>query len=72
AISAAGFITSLPPVQQAVTLGLAFSGLNLFVCVFWSFAGSLLAYLLNHDRAWAIFMRAMAAALAVTAFMVFL
>lgn len=72
AVAATGFTAALPPAQQAVKLALTFSGLNLFVCLFWSFAGSLLAYLLSHPRAWAVFMRVMAAALAVTAFMVFL
>ena len=62
----------LPPIREALRLASAFSGLNLFVCLFWAFAGSLLAYLLTRPQIWRIFMRGMALALAATAAMVFL
>ncbi len=62
----------LAPMQEAARLALAFSGINLFVCLFWSYAGSLLTYLLNTPRAWTIFTTGMAMALAASAAMVFL
>lgn len=67
-----GYSAGLPPVQEAARLASAFSGINLFVCLFWSFAGSLLTYLLTSDRAWSLFNGAMAALLAGSAIMVFL
>lgn len=67
-----GFAIGLPPGQEALRLATAFSGINLFVCLFWTFAGSLLALLLAKDAAWRVFMRVMAAALAFSAAMVFL
>ncbi len=62
----------LPPIKEALRLASAFSGLNLFVCLFWTSAGSLLAYLLTRPNVWRIFMRGMALALAATAAMVFI
>ncbi len=62
----------LPPINEALRLASAFSGLNLFVCLFWTSAGSLLAYLLTRPTVWRIFMRGMALALAATAAMVFI
>lgn len=70
--AASGFGLGLPPLSEALRLATAFSGTNLGVCLFWSFAGSLLAYLLNTGPAWRIFMRAMAVFLGVSAAMVFL
>lgn len=67
-----GYSAGLPPLQEAARLASAFSGINLFVCLFWSFAGSLLTYLLTSDRAWSLFNGAMAALLAGSAIMVFL
>jgi hypothetical protein len=57
--------------EEAQRLAFAFSGINLFVCLFWAFAGSLLSTLLTDDRAWTIFTRVMATGLAVSAVMVF-
>ena len=65
--ASAGFASGLPPTQEALRIGSAFSGLNLFVCFFWTFAGSLLAYLLTSPRAWRAFNLCMAAALAASA-----
>ena len=67
-----GYSAGLPPLQEAARLASAFSGINFFVCLFWSFAGSLLTYLLTSDRAWSLFNGAMAALLAGSAIMVFL
>ena len=69
--AASGYGLGLTPWEEAQRLALAFSGINLFVCLFWAFAGSLLSTLLNDDRAWTIFTRVMATGLAVSAVMVF-
>lgn len=70
--ASAGFGIGLPPVQEALRIGSAFSGLNLFVCFFWTIAGSLLALLLTTPGAWRAFNTVMALALAASAVMVFL
>jgi len=70
--AASGYAAGLGPWGEAQRLALAFSGLNLFVCLFWTFAGSLLALLLTTPTAWKIFARVMAAGLAASAVMVFL
>lgn len=70
--AAAGFPSGLPPLPEAFRIASAFSGINLFVCLFWSFAGALLTFLLTTPRAWRLFNGTMAAALALSAAMVFL
>ena len=70
--ASSGYSLGLSPMQEATRLATAFSGINLGVCLFWSFAGSLLAYLLANPVAWRVFMRIMAALLAASAAMVFL
>ena len=70
--AATGYASDLPPLSEAVRLASAFSGINLGVCLFWAFAGSLLSYLLTHPSAWKAFMRVMAVLLAASAAMVFL
>ena len=70
--AASGYALGLAPHQEALRLATAFSGINLFVCLFWTAAGSLLAVLLNTPVAWRVFLRVMAAALAASAVMVFL
>ena len=70
--AASGYGIGLDPWAEALRLGSAFSGLNLIVCLFWSFAGSLLTYLLTTPQAWRIFTTVMAGALALSAGMVFL
>jgi threonine/homoserine/homoserine lactone efflux protein len=72
ALAAAIYVSDFPPSQQAMYLAAAFSGINLFVCLFWTWAGSLLSLLLNNPRAWQIFMRIMAVALAGFSLAVFL
>jgi len=69
--AASGYAAGLPPWGEAARLSTAFSGINLFVCLFWSFAGSLLGYLLTTPDAWRVFARIMAMALAGSAVMVF-
>ena len=70
--AASGYASTLPAVQEALRIGGAFSGINLFVCLFWTFAGTLLAYLLHTPLAWRVFTTVMALALAASGFMVFL
>lgn len=70
--ASAGYATGLPPWQEALRLASAFSGINLFVCLFWTSAGALLTYLLSTPRAWTVFNGVMALALAASAVMVFL
>ena len=72
ALAASIYVSDFPPSQQAMYLAAAFSGINLFVCLFWTWAGSLLSLLLNTPRAWQIFMRIMAVALAGFSLAVFL
>jgi len=67
-----GYPAGLSPVQEALRLASAFSGINIFVCLFWTFAGSLLTYLLTSPRAWSLFNGVMALLLAGSAVMVFL
>ena len=62
---------NLSPSGEALRLATAFSGINLFVCLFWTSAGALLTYLLASPAAWRIFMRVMALALVAFSLMVF-
>lgn len=71
AVAAMAYVADLSPVAQGVRLGLVFSGLNLIVCLFWTFAGSLLTQLLQNPVAWRIFMRGMAVALVFFSVLVF-
>ncbi|MGC9419154.1 MAG: LysE family translocator [Rhodovulum sp.] len=70
--AASGYGAGLGPWGEALRLASAFAGINLFVCLFWSYAGSLLTILLTSERAWRIFMASMALALAASAGMVVL
>ncbi len=70
--ASSGYAIGLPPGQEAARLASAFSGINLFVCLFWSFAGSLLSYLLSSPPVWKVFMRGMAVFLGISGAMVFL
>lgn len=69
--AASGYASDLPAQLEALRIGSAFSGINLFVCLFWTFAGTLLAYLLTTRLAWRIFTTVMAIALAASGLMVF-
>ncbi|MDG4646869.1 LysE family transporter [Roseibacterium sp. SDUM158017] len=70
--AASGYGAGLTPLDEAQRLAIAFSALNLLVCLFWSYAGSLLALLLSNAGAWRIFARVMATGLGASAVMVFL
>ena len=70
--AASGYGAGLGPIGEGARLAVAFSGLNLFVCLFWSFAGALLALLLTTPAAWRLFARIMALGLGASAMMVFL
>lgn len=72
ATSATALISAMPPLAQAALLGATFSTTNLFVCLFWTYAGSLLKTLLSDPAKWQIFMRIMAVALAAFSALVFL
>lgn len=72
ALAATSYTEGVSAADSAVLLATAFSGINFCVCLFWSFAGSLLTYLLKTPAAFRVFMRAMAALLAFSAVLVFL
>jgi len=71
ALTATAFIADQTPVSQAITLGLTFSTLNLFVCSFWTGFGSLLSRLLVDETSWLIFMRIMAVGLVIFSALIF-
>ncbi len=70
--ASAGFGIGLAPTWEAARLFLLFCTINLAVCLFWTTAGHLLARLLQSDRAWRIFMTAMAVAMASTVILIFI
>ena len=70
--ASSGYAAGLSPLGEAFRLGSAFSGINLGVCTFWTFAGAILAYLLNTPIAWRVFMRTMAVILGSFAILIFL
>ncbi|MEO1705469.1 MAG: LysE family translocator [Pseudomonadota bacterium] len=72
ALAATAYTEGASPLLSAWLLGTAFAGINLGVCLFWSFAGSLLTYLLRTPLAFTVFMRGMAVLLAISAGLVFL
>lgn len=72
ALSATAYVTALSPISQASHLAVTFSSINLGVCLFWTWAGTLLSLLLTNPPAWRFFMRIMAVALAGFSLAVFL
>lgn len=70
--ASAGYPSGAGPGAEALRLATAFSGLNLFVCIFWTLAGGLLATLLRSPQAWRGFNLTMAGLLAISGAMVFL
>lgn len=72
ATSASAMIADAPPLTQASTLAVTFSAINLCVCLFWTYAGSLLKTLLADPVRWQVFMRIMAVALVIFSVLVFL
>jgi len=69
--AAAGFPGPDGPLGDALRIGLAFSGVNLFVCLFWTGAGHLLGRVLASERAWRALMTAMAALMGASAALIF-
>lgn len=69
--AAAGFPGGGSPTEEALRLGMAFAGINLFVCLFWTFAGHSLTVVLQKQAVWRGFMTFMAAALALSAGLIF-
>ncbi len=65
------YSAGLPPMGEALRLGLAFSGVNLFVCLFWTYSGQLLSRLLGNPAAWRVFRLVMATLLALSAVLIF-
>lgn len=72
ALAATAYVSDLPAIGQAQALALAFSVLNLGVCIFWTSAGHLLSKLLINPKLWQAFMRIMAVALVLFSGLVFL
>jgi len=72
ALSAMAYVTDLTPTVQASYLAATFSGINIGVCLFWTWAGTLLSFLLTNPSAWRIFIRVMAIALTGFSIAVFL
>jgi threonine/homoserine/homoserine lactone efflux protein len=72
ALSALAFVEGKTLFDQATALALSFSGINLFVCFFWTAAGAALSFLLTNPAAWRIFLRIMAVALVFFSVLVFL
>jgi len=72
AVSAVAYIEGAAPIFAAWFLGASFAGINTAVALFWSFAGSLLVYLLKSPLTYRIFMKCMALLLAFSALLVFL
>ncbi|MEM8787437.1 MAG: LysE family transporter [Pseudomonadota bacterium] len=70
--AAAGFSGGGGPLAEGLRLAAAFSGINLFVCLFWTAAGHNLTRFLRQEAIWRGFMTVMAAALAGSAAFVFL
>lgn len=60
------------PLGEALRLGGTFSSVNLAVCLFWTWAGSLLSFLQHSPKAWQLFNRVMALALGSFAVLLFL
>ena len=71
-LSALAFVEGKTLLDQATALALSFSGINLFVCFFWTAAGAALSFLLTNPAAWRIFLRIMAVALVFFSVLVFL
>lgn len=72
ALSATAFVTTLNPTEQAIRLGLTFAILNLFVCLFWTTAGTLLKVLVQSPSAWCLFARSMAIFLVLFSVLIFI
>lgn len=71
AMAASSFVADQGPVQAGLALALAFSGINLGVCIFWTTAGHMLGRLLAEERLWRGFMTVMSLAMGASAILVF-
>lgn len=70
--ASAGFSINLSIWAEAARLFLGFSITNLFVCLFWTFTGHLLANHLKNPLIWRGFMTVMAAMMASSAALIFM
>ncbi|MFK8036395.1 MAG: LysE family translocator [Hyphomicrobiales bacterium] len=70
--ASAGFGIGLAPHLEALRLFIAFAGVNLFVCLFWTTVGHLLSGVLQSDKVWRVFMTFMALVMASTVVLIFL
>jgi threonine/homoserine/homoserine lactone efflux protein len=69
--ASAGYAIGLPPEKEALRLALIFTGINLFVCTFWTYTGQAIARFLKTVAAWSIFHKIMSILLALSALMIF-
>lgn len=69
--ASAGFDIGLSTPLEALRLFIAFSTINLFVCLFWTSIGHVLSSSLNNPKIWRIFMTTMATLMAATVVMIF-
>lgn len=70
--ASSGYAIGLGPMGEAARVAAGFICINFFVCVFWTYSGTLLSALLNNETRWFVFRAIMAGMLAVSAFLVFL
>ena len=69
--ASAGYSVGRDPLSEAIRMATAFMGINFAVCLFWTFAGTMLAFILSTPRAWQAFRLVMGLLLAASAAMVF-
>lgn len=69
--AAAGYPGGGGPLAEGLRLAAAFAGINLCVCLFWTFAGHNLTRILRRPPVWRGFMTMMSAALALSAMLIF-
>lgn len=70
--ASAGFGIGLTPLAEALRLFMTFCALNLFVCLFWTTVGQILARHLRSEANWRVFMAVMATLMATTVILIFL
>lgn len=70
-MAASAFLIGQAPLQQAMQLGLSFSIINLFVCLFWVGFGHALRPYLSQEKIRKAFFRIMAGLLAASGLLVF-
>ena len=69
--ASAGYPLGLPPESEALRLAMGFTGINFFVCTFWTYFGEGISRFLKTEHAWLIFRRTMAVLLALSALLIF-